>query len=58
MLRDLGVKPSKSLPKKLVEESLTEEPLVLPSLVAAGEAMGLGEEPTADSADTKGNIPL
>jgi len=43
MLRDLGVNPSKSLPKKLVESALTEQPFVLPSLAAVGE-VGDSEE--------------
>ncbi len=47
MLRDLGVKPSKSLPKRLVESALTEQPLVVPSLVAVADVEEFGEEPDA-----------
>jgi DNA recombination protein RmuC len=48
MLRDLGVKPSKSLPKRLVESVLTEDTLVLPSLVAVADVGDFGEEPGAE----------
>ena len=48
MLRDLGVKPSKSLPKRLVESALTEQPLVVPSLVAVADVEEFGEEPDAE----------
>lgn len=48
MLRDLGVMPSKSLPKKLVESALTEDTLVLPSLVAVADVEDFGEEPCAE----------
>jgi len=48
MLRDLGVKPSKSLPKRLVESALTEQPLVVPSLVAVADVEDFGEEPDAE----------
>jgi DNA recombination protein RmuC len=37
MLKDLGVKPSKALPEKLVDSALTEQPLVLPTLAAVSE---------------------
>lgn len=53
MLRDLGVKPSKSLPKRLVESALTEHPLVL-------EAEDFGEEPSVDDIepDAEEEIPF
>ncbi len=47
MLRELGVKPTKSLPQDLVESALTEQPLVLPSLVAVADVEDFGEEPGA-----------
>ena len=37
MLRELGVKPTKNLPQDLVESALTEQPLVLPNLVAVAD---------------------
>jgi len=48
MLRDLGVKPSKSLPKKLVESALAEQPFVFPALAVVREADGLEGDPPAD----------
>jgi DNA recombination protein RmuC len=48
MLRELGVKPTKALPRDLVESALTEQPLVLPSLVAVADVEDFGEEPCAE----------
>jgi DNA recombination protein RmuC len=45
MLRELGVKPTRALPQDLVESALTEQPLVLPSLVATADAEDWGEGP-------------
>src|ERR1700688_1390890 len=42
MLRELGVKPTKSLPQDLVESALTEQPSVLPRLGGGGVAGGFG----------------
>jgi hypothetical protein len=50
MLKELGVKPRKNLPQELVESALTEQPLVLPSLVASAEVeVDFGEESSADA---------
>ena len=48
MLRELGVKPTKSLPQDLVESALTEQPSVLPRLAAVADAEDFGEEPGAE----------
>ena len=48
MLRELGVKPTKALPQDLVESALTEQPLVLPSLVAVADVEDFGEEPCTE----------
>jgi len=48
MLRELGVKPTKALPQDLVESALTEQPLVLPSLVAVADVEDFGEEPSTE----------
>ena len=60
MLKDLGVKPSKALPQDLVDSALTEQPLVLPVLVAVREEEDFGEELTANDTkpDSKEEIPL
>jgi len=60
MLKELGVKPSKALPQNLVESALTEQPLVLPSLVAASDMEDFGEEPGADEIqrDPEDDIPF
>jgi len=60
MLKELGVKPSKALPQNLVESALTEQPLVLPSLVAASDMEDFGEEPGAGEIqrDPEDDIPF
>ena len=45
MLRDLGVKPSKSLPKRLVESVSVEQPPGIPSLAAVADVEDFREEP-------------
>jgi DNA recombination protein RmuC len=60
MLKELGVKPSKTLPRDLVDSALTEQPLVLPRLVASadGEDLGASEEPDAVHALADEDIPF
>jgi DNA recombination protein RmuC len=58
MLRDLGVKPSKSLPKKLVEAALTEQPFVLPSLAAVREVDDSGEDLPADGTKPDSEVEI
>jgi DNA recombination protein RmuC len=60
MLKELGVKPSKVLPRELVETALTEQPFVLPSLAAAAAVEDFGEEPSVDpvQSDPEEDIPF
>lgn len=60
MLKELGVKPSKTLPRDLVDSALTEQPLVLPRLVASADEEDLGpsEEPNAVHALVDEDIPF
>ena len=59
MLRDLGVKPNKALPKKMVEAAFAEEPFILPTL-AAREAGDSAEDfsPSEVNSDSDGDIPF
>ncbi len=48
MLRDLGVKPTKTMPQDILEPALTEQPVVLPQLVASAEEYSDGTGTTEE----------
>jgi DNA recombination protein RmuC len=58
-LRDLGVKPSKSLPQEFLQLDL-DETFIIPSLAAADEAAAAREETQTDNAEvnTEEDIPF
>jgi DNA recombination protein RmuC len=47
-LRDLGVKPTKAMPPDILEPALTEQPVVLPQLVASAEEYSDGTGTTEE----------